>query len=307
MPINIPDDEVDGEKDTDDDQDDDAQSCSSYGSIPIHEIFGSDDDEVITNKVHDSERLHQPDIHQCAESDCPQNQQEQCRIEPQLSDSESQVSQHRIEPQLNENETRHSQHRIEPQLDENETRHSQHRIEPQLDENETPHSQHRIEPQLNENETRHSQHRIEPQLKENETRHSQHRIEPQLKENEAQHSQLEQIEQQLHEIEAQHSQNQTDRYGYALVMDNVDKNVRPSYQRNNKGTKSYHFTHSYAVKNRIDISKLSDDPPGAVLSPDTILPNAQDVKTLKEEFEILVSRYVYLYMFDSFIKTNVMY
>jgi len=227
MPINIPDDEVDGEKDTDDDQDDDAQSCSSYGSIPIHEIFGSDDDEVITNKVHDSERLHQPDIHQCAESDCPQNQQEQCRIEPQLSDSE--------------------------------------------------------------------------------TRHSQHRIEPQLKENEAQHSQLEQIEQQLHDIEAQHSQNQTDRYGYALVMDNVDKNVRPSYQRNNKGTKSYHFTHSYAVKNRIDISKLSDDPPGAVLSPDTILPNAQDVKTLKEEFEILVSRYVYLYMFDSFIKTNVMY
>ena len=128
-----------------------------------------------------------------------------------------------------------------------------------------------------------------------------------MKENEAQHSQLEQIEQQLHDIEAQHSQNQTDRYGYALVMDNVDKNVRPSYQRNNKGTKSYHFTHSYAVKNRIDISKLSDDPPGAVLSPDTILPNAQDVKTLKEEFEILVSRYVYLYMFDSFIKTNVMY
>lgn len=41
------------------------------------------------------------------------------------------------------------------------------------------------------------------------------------------------------------------RYGFVLVMDNVDKNIRPNFQHENKGTRSYHFTHSYAVQTEL--------------------------------------------------------
>ena len=49
--------------------------------------------------------------------------------------------------------------------------------------------------------------------------------------------------------------------GYVVVVDNVDKNFRPSHQREDRQTKSLHITHSYVVKNRVDISMLSDEPP----------------------------------------------
>ena len=54
----------------------------------------------------------------------------------------------------------------------------------------------------------------------------------------------------LHDVsEKMSADSGQNRFGFVLVMDNIDKNVRPSYQRENKGTKSYCFTHSYAVLN----------------------------------------------------------
>lgn len=115
------------------------------------------------------------------------------------------------------------------------------------------------------------------------------------------HQNIEEYQHQGSQITAQqqsvNQQDNIDRYGYALVMDNVDKNVRPSNQQIDRTTKSYHFTHSYAVQNRIDISQLSDKPSGAALSADVTLPNTQDVKILKEEFEILISRYNVLWLY----------
>ena len=49
-------------------------------------------------------------------------------------------------------------------------------------------------------------------------------------------------------------------YGFAIVGYNIDKNVRPSYQREDRKTQSLHYFHSYAVKDRVDISSLPYSP-----------------------------------------------
>ena len=76
--------------------------------------------------------------------------------------------------------------------------------------------------------------------------------------------------------------------GYVVVGDNIDKNVRPSFQRDNKSTKSFHHFHSFTTKTRINISTLSDpdsdEQPGAALS------SADDYNKLIRDFEVLISR-----------------
>jgi len=67
-------------------------------------------------------------------------------------------------------------------------------------------------------------------------------------------------------------------FGYVGVIDNVDMNIRRSYQRCDRTTASYHFCHGYAVLNRIDTSNLSDGPPSGTLSVEQLLPNSSDKK-----------------------------
>ena len=84
--------------------------------------------------------------------------------------------------------------------------------------------------------------------------------------------------------------------GYCIPCDNLDQNVRPSYQRQDRTTNSLHYFHSYAVKNRIDISNYSDDHPKSLdISPDKILPTQADLKDLLGDFEILIERYNHVY------------
>ena len=80
--------------------------------------------------------------------------------------------------------------------------------------------------------------------------------------------------------------------GFVIVVDNVDKNFRPSHQREDRQTKSLHITHSYAVKNRVDISMLSDEPPSAVLSPELFLLTKDDVAKILRELEVFATRFV---------------
>ena len=46
--------------------------------------------------------------------------------------------------------------------------------------------------------------------------------------------------------------------GFKLVGDNIDKNFKPRYMTSDRQTKSLHFFHSYAVKDRINLSGISD-------------------------------------------------
>lgn len=50
-----------------------------------------------------------------------------------------------------------------------------------------------------------------------------------------------------------------------LVMDNIDMNVRRSFQCSDCIIKLYHFCYAYALHNRINTSTLSDEPPSASL------------------------------------------
>ena len=83
-------------------------------------------------------------------------------------------------------------------------------------------------------------------------------------------------------------------HGYKFVGDNIDKRVKPSRQRAEiKGQELHHF-HGYAVRDRVDLSVMSDKAPHST-SPDAdqFLPSNEDISALIEELTILVSRYFY--------------
>lgn len=84
----------------------------------------------------------------------------------------------------------------------------------------------------------------------------------------------------------------THNFGYVLVIDNIDMNVRRSFQRCDCTTKSYHFCHAFAVENRLDTSVLSDGAPTGMLSSEALLPSSNDLQRLTEDFTVLVSRFV---------------
>lgn len=78
--------------------------------------------------------------------------------------------------------------------------------------------------------------------------------------------------------------------GYVIVGDNIDKNIRQSFQRVDYKTQSLHYFNAYAVLDRIDFSGLSDDVPCTAVDPKQVLPTLDDVCTLEWEFQVLVSR-----------------
>lgn len=82
--------------------------------------------------------------------------------------------------------------------------------------------------------------------------------------------------------------------GYTLCGDNIDKNVRRRYQRSDKSTISLHYFHMYGVKNRVDVSHLSDVSPSCTLDKKAkamlVMPSPNDDLQLKKNIAILVSR-----------------
>jgi len=94
------------------------------------------------------------------------------------------------------------------------------------------------------------------------------------------------IEEQL----SSHAEQQPDDFGFTLTMDNIDLNVRRSFQRCDRSTLSYHFTHVFAAQNRVSSSGKQDGFPSGVLSPEDILPSKADWEKLVDDFEVLVSR-----------------
>ena len=84
---------------------------------------------------------------------------------------------------------------------------------------------------------------------------------------------------------------------YKIVGDNVDKNITPRYIRStsNQKVKSLHYYHSYAVRDRIDVSKLPNEiSPTCFPSPETraksLLPSRADDDALIANIKVLYSR-----------------
>ncbi len=80
---------------------------------------------------------------------------------------------------------------------------------------------------------------------------------------------------------------------FKIVGDNIDKNVRPTYQRLESNTQSLHYFHSFAIRDRVDLSACSDVTPkiSPSIDPAALTPMTSDLATLQKDCEILVSRY----------------
>lgn len=75
--------------------------------------------------------------------------------------------------------------------------------------------------------------------------------------------------------------------GFKIVGDNFDKNFRRTFQRI---TQSHHYFHMYAVKDRVDLSNISDLPRDGVIDVSLLLPQSSDHDEMLKNFTTLISR-----------------
>ena len=78
--------------------------------------------------------------------------------------------------------------------------------------------------------------------------------------------------------------------GYKFIGDNVDKTLKASFQRSDHRGMSIHCFHGYAVKDSQDLSEVC--PESTTPDPTVFIPSDADVKALKKEFYVFISRYV---------------
>ena len=75
---------------------------------------------------------------------------------------------------------------------------------------------------------------------------------------------------------------------YKMVGDNLDKNVQPRDMRVDNQVRSYHFFHTYAVKDCIDLSNTSDEiQVPEVYDLKKLLPSSGDKKELLSNYGFL--------------------
>ena len=96
---------------------------------------------------------------------------------------------------------------------------------------------------------------------------------------------------------AQHTS--SNRTTYKLVGDNIDKNVRPYEMTIDNQTRSLHYFHTYAVRDRVDMGNFCDDtqlPATSDIDLWNLLPTRCDDSTMRENMAILVGRILAKYM-----------
>ena len=80
---------------------------------------------------------------------------------------------------------------------------------------------------------------------------------------------------------------------YIIVGDNIDKNVSPRDMRVDNQTTSFHYFHSYAAHDRVDLRAYNNKLPDIDVEslPLTVfLPSLNDCKKLCDDYIILASR-----------------
>ena len=78
--------------------------------------------------------------------------------------------------------------------------------------------------------------------------------------------------------------------GFKIVMDNVDKTFKASFERTTRRNRSLHYCHSYAMLDRIDFSGLSEAESRQDIDISTLLPNEEDLQVMRNSFVTLISR-----------------
>ena len=88
---------------------------------------------------------------------------------------------------------------------------------------------------------------------------------------------------------------------FKLVGDNIDKDIKPCQMRFDNQTRSLHYFHTYAVKDRVDLSSMSDKPlplPADIKAIDLtkLLLDEEDDKCLQKNFTVLMARVICKYV-----------
>ena len=87
--------------------------------------------------------------------------------------------------------------------------------------------------------------------------------------------------------------------GFKFVGDNIDKEVKPRFQRSEIRGNDGHYFHGFAVQDRINFSQLSEEkPPRVEPQSSQLLPSSEDITAYKNALEILISRYVKSFSFS---------
>ena len=82
-------------------------------------------------------------------------------------------------------------------------------------------------------------------------------------------------------------------FDHKFVIDNINKNIKPSFERNKHKGLSLHYVHGYAVKSGVSRFGLSNHPPSdCTPDPTVMLPSSSDITALKDECIILAAQYV---------------
>ena len=87
-------------------------------------------------------------------------------------------------------------------------------------------------------------------------------------------------------------------YGFILIGNNLDKDVKPRYVRVDQKTKSLYFFHYYTVRDGIDLSSFSNNPNPHLalmctvsdLPFETLLQSAYDNQVISYNFKVLISK-----------------
>ena len=85
-------------------------------------------------------------------------------------------------------------------------------------------------------------------------------------------------------------------YGMKVVGDNIDWTIHPRFVRIDQQTQSIHYFNCYALKDRIDLSSLSDVPPMPTTQPSMseviskVFPSAHEESVMHDDFAILLAR-----------------
>ena len=83
---------------------------------------------------------------------------------------------------------------------------------------------------------------------------------------------------------------------FKLVGDNVDKTVRPREETLETHSKSLHYFHSFAVRDRCDIADDPSLPDMDNINVDLVLPTAADHISLKKNMTVLMIRIIHRHM-----------
>ena len=89
-------------------------------------------------------------------------------------------------------------------------------------------------------------------------------------------------------------------FGFKIVGDNIDKNVRPRHQSVDTRTQSLHYFHAFAALDHVNLSLHSEIRPNVNLTEfdlQCLLPSPEDLDELKINFEVHIARIITKYMY----------